>query len=531
MRGPTELWRTIRRLLTAVGVPVWRASRRLVDRVPNPVRLTILWLGLGLSRLGLVDRDRAVKTTELAWPRVVTGIARMSKNAVDVAMVGVAVGTTAVAGVGFASPFWGLAFSMGGGIAGGTIALVSQRFGAEAYEELGNAIRSSALLAVATTVPLATAFWLYPSEFISLLTDNERAIAEGATYLRIVGLGIPFAALNLVGSRALVGCDDAYTAMLVRAGGALSNIVLNAVFIFGLDMGVAGAALGTVLANVAVTSTFALGLSWGWFPGIGGFPVQVAPFGSYVNPSMLRDLVEIGLPVALRNLVWVTFQFPMLAILDLFGENTVAAWVIARRIWGVMNTPGWGFGLASSSLVGQALGQNNEDEAEAYGRDIIRFAVATYLVSALLVAIFAEQIVVLFADDPTSPVIPLARNLVYAACFAVVFQAVSGAAAGPLDASGDTRVPFVSQFIGMFLGSIPLAYLGASGIDVGSVTLPIVGVSTPGIAIPALGLWGLYLAFVAETLVPASINYWRFRTDKWKQISEAYRPDAAPADD
>ena len=117
MRGPTELWRTIRRLLTAVGVPVWRASHRLVDRVPNPVRLTILWLGLGLSRLGLVDRDRAVKTTELAWPRVVTGIARMSKNAVDVAMVGVAVGTTAVAGVGFASPFWGLAFSMGGGIA------------------------------------------------------------------------------------------------------------------------------------------------------------------------------------------------------------------------------------------------------------------------------------------------------------------------------------------------------------------------------------------------------------------------------
>ncbi len=175
-----------------------------------------------------------------------------------------------------------------------------------------------------------------------------------------------------------------------------------------------------------------------------------------------------------------------------------------------MNAPGWGFGLASSSLVGQALGRNDEGTAEAYGRDIIRFAVATYAVSAVLIALFAEQIVVLFANDPTSPEIPIAVNLVYAACGAVVFQGVGGAAAGPLDASGDTRVPFVSQFIGMFLGSIPLAYLGAT---------------------TGLGYWGLYLAFTAETSIPAAINYWRFRTDKWKTISEAYRPDIVAGDD
>ena len=502
-----------------------------MSRVPNPVRLVILWIGLGLARLGLIDRDRAVKTTELAWPRVVTGIARMSKNAVDVAMVGVAVGTSAVAGVGFASPFWGLAFSLGGGIAGGTIALVSQRYGAEAYDELGRAVRSSAFLAVISTVPLAVLFWNYPEQLVSVLTNNEAALTEGATYLQVVGLGIPFAALNLVGSRVLVGCDDAYTAMLVRAGGALANIVLNAVFIFGLGWGVAGAALGTVLSNLGVSIAFALGLARGRFPGMGEFPVQVAAFGTYTDLGMIRDLIEIGTPVALRNLVWTTFQFPMLAILDIFGENTVAGWVIARRIWGVMNTPGWGFGLASSSLVGQQLGQNNELEAERYGRDIIRFAVATYLVSAVIVALSAEQLVVLFAEDATSPEIPIARDLVYAACFAIIFQAVSSASAGPLDASGDTRIPFVSQFLGQYCASIPLAYLGAVGLSMQSVTVPLLGVTTPAISIPALGLWGLYLAFVSETAIPAAINYWRFRTNKWKKISESYRPDTVVADD
>ncbi|TYT63348.1 MATE family efflux transporter [Natrialba swarupiae] len=481
-----------------------------MSRFPNPLKAVVLVIGLGLARLGVIDRERAVRTTELAWPRIVTGLARMSKSVVDVAMVGVAVGTSAIAGVGFAGPFWGLAFALGGGVAGGTLALVSQRYGADAFDQLGVAVRASTVLVVVISVPVTVAFWLYPAELVSLLSDNRRAVEHGATYLQIVGLGIPLAGLNLVGSRTLVGVDDAYTAMQVRAGGAVANIGLNAVFIFGLEWGVAGAAVGTVLANVAVTAVFVVGLVSGSVPGIGRFPVQISPVGTYVDGETIRDLCRIGLPIGARNLVWTVAEFPMFAILDVFGESTVAAFVIARRIWALMNAPGWGFGLASSSLVGQALGRDDERTATLYGRDIIRFSVATYVVSAVLVAIFAEQVVVLFAEDPTSPAIPIAVDLVYAACVAVVFQGVGGAAAGPLDASGDTRVPFVSQFLGVFFGAIPLAYLGAT---------------------TALGYWGLYLAFFAEAGVPAAVNYWRFRLGKWKTISEAYRPDSAIADD
>ncbi len=481
-----------------------------MSSVPNPFRLVILYVGFALARLGLIDRHRVVRTTDLAWPRIVTGIARMSKNAVDVAMVGVAIGTSAVAGVGFAGPFWGLAFAIGGGVAGGTIALVSQRYGADAVGELGDAVRASVLLVVLVSVPVTVVFWTIPHELISLISSNETAIRFGADYLRIVGLGVPFAGLNLVGSRVLVGCDDAYTAMQLRAGGAVANVVLNVGFIFGLGWGVEGAALGTVLSNIVVTAAFAAGISRGRLPLLGAFPVAIDPLGSYLNPDMLHDLVEIGLPVGARNLVWTAAEFPMLFVLDIFGENTVAAFVIARRIWGLMNTPGWGFGLASSSLVGQELGANDPDEAAAYARDIIRFSVGTYLVSAALIAVFATEIVVLFADSAASPEVPIAVNLVYAACCAVVFQGISGGAAGPLDAAGDTKIPFASQFIGMFLVSIPLAYVGAT---------------------TALGLWGLYLAFLAETTIPAAINYWRFRSGKWKAISQAYRPDTVVADD
>ncbi len=499
----------VRLLILATKFPA-RLLAAFMRRSPNPVRLLILVIGLGLARAGFIDEERARRTTDLAWPRIVTGIARMSKNAVDVAMVGVALGSVAIAGVGFASAYWGIAFSLGGGFAAGTIALVSQRYGAEAYDELGQAIRSSVALVIAVTLPVAALFYLVPAELVSVMTDDPRTIELGADYLRVLAFGVPFAGLNLIGSRIFIGVDDAYTPMLVRAGGATANVVANAALIFGLGMGVVGAAIGTVLANVLVTATFVGGLAFGWLPGRGDLCVQVDFRGTYADVGVLRDIVTIGLPVVGRNSVWTAAKFPMLAIVALFGQNVVAAYVIARRIWGIMNTPGWGFGLASSSLVGQALGSNDEALADAYGRDIIRFAIATYAVAAVVVAVFAESIVISFVGDASDPSVPVAVALLYAACIATLAQAVKGAAAGPLDASGDTRWPFYSQAIGMFGCAIPIAYLGAT---------------TP------LGLMGLYLSFVAETTVPAAINYHRFATGKWKSISRAFRPDSAVADD
>jgi putative MATE family efflux protein len=476
-----------------------------VSSLPNPVRLVILAVGLGLSRLGLVSESRARETTELAWPRIVTGIARMSKNAVDVAMVGIAVGSAAISGVGIAGPFWGIAFAVGGGLAGGTIALVSQRHGADARAELGLAVRSSALLVVGVTLPITAAFWSFAPELVGLLSSDPATVRLGGQYLRIVALGIPFAGLNLVGSRTLVGSDDAYTAMVLRAGGAVLNVAVNAVLIFGFGMGVTGAALGTILSNAGVAVAFAIGLTVGRFPGVGRFPVTVDPTGSYVDPATIVDLVTIGLPVVGRNLVWTVAEIPMFAILDVFGQDVVSAFVITRRIWGVMNTPGWGFGLAASSLVGQGLGVGSESEAAAYGRDIIRFSVAVYAVSALLVFALADPIVALFVDDPTAPAVPIATDLVRVAAVAIVFRGVSGGAAGVLDAAGDTRWPFASQLLGIFGVSIPLVYLGT---------------------VTPLGLRGLYLAFLAETTIPAALNYYRFHSGVWKRISRDYRPGA-----
>ena len=447
---------------------------------------------------------------DLAWPRILTGLSRMSKSAVDIAMVGVAVGPAAIAGVGFASPYWGLAFTFGGGIATGTIALVSQRFGAEAFDELGQAVRSSVFLVVVVSTLVAAVLWTFPTELIGLLTDDRRSIELGAAYLQTLAFGVPFAASNMLGSRILIGMDDAWSPMVLRSGGAASNIVLNAVFIFGLGMGVVGAAMGTVLANVAVTVAFAAGLLGVRLPGVGTFPVSVSARGSYLHAQTIRDLITISLPAVGQRGIWTVARFPMLAFVALFGQQVVAAYVISRSIWDLMNTPGWGYGLAASSLVGQSLGEGDESVAEAYGHEIARIAVVTYVIVAAFVVVFAEQIVVLFVDDPVGETVPIAVGLVYVASLAVIARGLDETYSDALDAAGDTRWPFYSRFVGMFVLAIPLTYLGAT---------------TP------LGLYGLYLAYLGQSFVPAAINFYRFNSGKWKVISRKYRPESTTSTD
>jgi putative MATE family efflux protein len=474
----------------------------------NPVRAALLAVGFLVARTGLIARERVERMTDLSWPRIVTGIARMSRTTVDVAMVGIALGPAAIAGVGYAQPFWRLAFALGGGVAGGTISLVSQRYGAEAWTELGHAVKASVLLVVGITLPVAVLYLFVPAFLVDVIGSGEEAVAFGTDYLRVLALGLPFAALNMVGSRTLVGADDAWTPMVIRGGGAVLNIGINAVLIFGFGMGVVGAALGTVVSNVIVTGAFAVGLARGGLPLIGEFPVQVPLAGPHVDPSLLTDLVDVGTPLVGTNLARTGAQFPKLFIVGLFGPNVVAAYVVAMRVRALMRTPNWGFSMASSSLVGQVLGEGDETEAGEWARDILWFSMATFAIIAATVFVFARPIGRVFVDDPA--ILPTVITFIRVASVGVLFSGLYGAATGPLRASGDTRWPLYAQLAGMYLVAVPVASLG--------------------VVWPAVGILALYAAVLLERVVPAVVVYHRYRTDTWKVVSREYRPDVAPDD-
>jgi Na+-driven multidrug efflux pump len=197
--------------------------------------------------------------------------------------------------------------------------------------------------------------------------------------------------------------------------------------------------------------------------------------------------------------------FPLLWIAATFGPLVVAAFEVGRRVRELVNSFSWGFSIAASTLVGQELGAGDEREAEAYGAAIIRLSLVSYLSVAVLVIAFANPIAGLFVSGDAA--VGAAATFVRIAAVSAVALGIDGSATGALRGAGDTRWPFAASLLGRYGFALPAAALGT---------------------VTPLAVAGLYLALVLETLLPAGINLWRFRTNRWKAVSRAYRPSTEP---
>lgn len=454
------------------------------------------------ERAGIIDAERFHPTKDLAWPRIVTGFAIMSKQTADLAMVGVAVGTTATAGLAFALAYWEVVLMLGLGLAGGTVSLVSQHFGSERNDRASTVVSQSVLVALALATPIAVLFAGFAEPLIGLLGASPDSLRHGSVYLALVAPAVPLEFLNLVASRTYTGVGDTFTEMVVRAGGALLNVVLSAALIFGFGLGVAGAAIGTTAATGSVTCVLAWGMAGRSYGGLGmaPSPIPITVAGPWLDPGIARQLLEVSLPEIGRRLAEGLVVFPLLWIAATFGPAIVAAFEAGRRVRSLINGINWGLSLASSSLVGRHLGADEEEEAGAYGAAIVRLSLVLYVGLAVPVVLLAEPIAGLFVTGPDET----AQAAVFVGVGAIssIGFGIDGAAAGALLGAGDTRLPFVASLLGRYAFALPAAALG---------------LFTP------LGIVGLYLAFLLEAFVPGGINYWLFRTGRWKAVSRKYR--------
>lgn len=453
-----------------------------------------------LERAGIIEEDRLRETVALSWPRIVTGFAIMSKRAVDLAIVGLAIGSTAVAGVTVASAFWTVGKLVLIGVAGGTLALVSQSYGGDDRRRVADVAGTSVVASLLIALPVVALFSLRPGELVSLIAGSTAATGSGATYLLAVAPGLLFEGLNLVASRTYAGTGDTVTPMVVRTAGAVLNVAMSVGFVFGAGLGVFGAGLGTTLSTAMVALVFVWGLSGRSYGGWGASPVPVVV--RLPDSALVRQLLSVSSPLVARRLAQGLVIFPLLAVAATFGPAAIAAIGVARRVRELLNSFTWGFSIAASTLVGQSLGASDVTQATDYGREIAKLSLAVYLLVAVVVAALANPIADVFVDGDA---IPLTELFVIVAAVSSVALGVDGTVTGALRGAGDTRTPFLATLAGLYLVALPFAYLGST---------------------TALGLAGLLLALIAETGVPMVVNVLRFRTGAWVDVSRAYRPSA-----
>jgi putative MATE family efflux protein len=461
----------------------------------------------GLARLGLVDRRKSTEAFDLAVPVMVTGGLRVLLRMADFLFVGIALGDAAIAGLEFGFQYYFIGFGLALALTSGTISVVSRLQGAGERARADLAVKQSLWLSLAIAVPLTVASWLYAEPLVALLTDDAATIGFGADYLAVIMLSLVPRFWSMIAARALAGSADTRTPMYVRLLTLPTNVVLNAVLVFGLGpfprLGVVGAALGTVVANTLAAGVFFVLLV------SGRYAITLPIRGRQVDIGLLREIVRVATPLGGMRLAQSTARFPFLFILGALGIPVVSAYAIGRRVMLLALMPAWGYATAASTLVGQALGAGDEAEATEYGWQTLRIGLATQLLIATVLVLFARPIATAFGTEYVDLTVQFVRVFGLATAGFSVARTMRGSLRG----AGDTRWPLHGTVAGSYLVRLPIAVLAMPT----AFTLTVAGFSiAPGLG---LGVPVVFVALLADFYVKAGVNTGRYYSGAWKAVA------------
>ncbi|MEU6547354.1 MATE family efflux transporter [Streptomyces sp. NPDC046859] len=307
----------------------------------------------------------------------------------DSAIVG-HLGTAQLAGLGVASALLVTAVSVFVFLAYATTAAVARRVGAG---DLPSAIRQGmdgiwlALLlgAAVVTVVLPTAPFL-----IELFGASDTATPYATTYLRISALGIPAMLVVLAATGVLRGLQNTRTPLYVAVGGFIANALLNVGLVYGADLGIAGSAWGTVLAQCGMAAVYLLVVIRG-----------ARAHGASLRPDAagIRASAHAGVPLLVRTLSLRAILMIATAVAARLGDADVAAHQIILSLWSLLAFALDAIAIAGQAIIGRYLGAGDGEGARAVCRRMVEWGIASGIGLGLLVVAARPLFLPLFTSD------------------------------------------------------------------------------------------------------------------------------------
>jgi MATE family multidrug resistance protein len=429
----------------------------------------------------------------LALPATGEQLLSMMVGIVDTYLVG-HLSAAALSSVGLANQWVFMATVLFAAIATGATAMIARFTGARQIELANEVLRQSMVMGVfiglATTVlGLSLA---HPA--VVLLGAQGEVISLGAAYLRVVSSIFLFSTLMFIGNACLRGAGDTRTPLLVMLVVNVLNIIVAWTAIngpFGLPkLGVVGSALGAATGRLVGGLLIIVIL----LRGRAGIQLQLANMRP--DWDLIRRILHVGLPTGLEQILFRTGQMVFVRIIAELGTVTYAASQVAINGWSLSFMPGFGFALAATTLVGQALGAHDPDGAHNRGNITYRMGATLMGAVGLCLILFPAQIMGFFTDDPQ--VIAIGTLPLRMVGLIQPLLAATMIFAGGLRGAGDTRFPMVVSSGAIWLIRLPLAYLFALVFH--------------------WGLMGAWTAMVIDMSLRGLLNFLRFRGGRWKTI-------------
>ncbi|MBS1170767.1 MAG: family efflux transporter [Burkholderiaceae bacterium] len=365
--------------------------------------------------------NRTLRIVSLAWPILLGQMAVIANSVVDTMMVSrfsvTDLGALAVGASIYVSVFVGM-----NGVLQALSPVVGQLVGARNFAGIGQEIRQAVWLALFLSL-VGCLVLLFPQPLLALANASPDLTAKATQYLRTLALALPatlgfviYGALNNAMARPKM-------VMAIHVSALLLKIPLNALFIFG---GLGLPALGGPGCAIATTLIAWLALATGWLilrhhP----FYQILGLFGSgFVRPqwSAMKELLRIGLPIGLSFFIEVTsFTFIALFVARL-GDMVVAGHQITANFATLLYMLPLSIANATGTLVAQAIGAQDQHEAQRIGHAGIRLAVIVAVSVGLIIWLARDSIVRAYTPDET--VVAVALPLFLFIGFYQLFDAI-----------------------------------------------------------------------------------------------------------
>lgn len=307
----------------------------------------------------------------------------------DSAIVG-HLGTAQLAGLGVASALLMTAVSVFVFLAYATTAAVARRVGSgdlpAAIRQGMDGIWLAILLGVAViAVVLPTAPFL-----VELFGASDTAAPYATTYLRISALGIPAMLVVLAATGVLRGLQDTRTPLYVAVAGFVANAALNAGLVYGANLGIAGSAWGTVIAQFGMAAIYLVVVVRG-----------ARKHGASLRPDAagIRASAQAGVPLLVRTLSLRAILMIATAVAARLGDADIAAHQIILSLWSLLAFALDAIAIAGQAIIGRYLGAGDAEGARAACRRMVEWGIAAGVVLGLLVVISRPLFLPLFTSD------------------------------------------------------------------------------------------------------------------------------------
>lgn len=443
------------------------------------------------SKANLTTQPPARSLFFFALPMIIGNLFQQFYNMADSIIVGKLVGEDALAAVGASYSFTTvfIMIAIGGGI--GASVLTSQYLGAEHYKEMKSSVYTFLIaFAVFSTLLALLGFAINPT-VLRLLKTPENIMEDAVLYLQIYFIGLPFMFMYNVLSSNFNALGKSKIPLYLLIFSSILNIVMDLWMVGGLRLGVAGAAIATVIAQgiAAIISFMILMRLLGTY--------QVEEKAAKFNSDMLVTGVKIAIPsIVQQSIVSIGMLLTQSAV-NRFGSSALAGYSAGTRLESLCIVPMIATGNAMSTFTAQNLGAGKPERVRegylAAYKIIISFGVALILISQL----FYKPIVSAFVDEGSSAVAFQTGTAYFRFIgFFFSFLGFKAITDGILRGAGDIKVYMIANLVNL-----------AIRVAVAQLCSPVWGIQLIWYAVP-MG-WAMnYL-----------ISYLWYRTGNWKKKS------------